>query len=134
VLLKVPVGDGSDAFVEVEVDYEDLGQSVRLVADDPVASAVASFTLTSSINKVLPAIRTVLGGLRNVDLAPDEIGMEMGLKVGGETGLVFAKGKTEAAFVLKMTWRRPPATAAAEEERRDPPESEDDETAQPGGT
>ena len=108
-LIKVPVGDGTDAFVEMEVDYADLGETVQLVSDDPDSPAVATFSLAGSIHRVLPAIRTVLGGFRGLDLAPDEVSMELGLKVGGETGLVFAKGKTEAAFVVKMLWRRPGA-------------------------
>jgi len=132
-LIKVPVGDGTDAFVEMEVDYADLGQSVQLVSDDPDSPAVASFSLAGSIKRVLPAIRTVLSGLRTADLAPDEVSMELGLKVGGETGLVFAKGKTEAAFVVKMTWRRSATDAAPVPNAGTPDDEGDDKADESGG-
>ena len=131
-LIKVPVGDGTDAFVEMEVDYADLGQAVQLVSDDPDSSAMATFSLAGSIKRVIPAITTVLGGLRTADLAPDEVSMELGLKVGGETGLIFAKGKTEAAFVVKMTWRRSTADTATVPDAGSP-DGEQDETDEPGG-
>jgi hypothetical protein len=45
--------------------------------------------------------------LRSATHSPDEIEIEAGLKVGGETGLVFTKGTAEANFVVRMTWAKP---------------------------
>jgi hypothetical protein len=136
-LIKVPVGDGTDAVIEAEVDYSDLGQSVQLVSDDQDSPGVASFSLASSIRRVLPAINTVLSGLSATDFAPDEVSIELGLKVGGETGLVFAKGKTEATFVVKMMWRQtaPDFASAPDAPKPDSPEDEkDDKADESGGT
>jgi hypothetical protein len=126
-LLKVPVGDGSDTFIEVEVDLETIGQSVQLVSDDPHEPAIANFSLASSIKNVVPAFRILLKNLRGVDLGPDELSLELAMKIGGETGLIFAKGKTEASFVVKMTWRTDPGPVPVGGEQARPAEPEESE-------
>jgi Trypsin-co-occurring domain 1 len=106
-LIRVPIGDGSDDFIEAEVDTRELGESVRLTADAGLDPVTAPFTLASSVDRVMPALSKILAQLRSAAHAPDEVGMELGLKIGGETGLIFAKGTAEATFTLKLAWKRP---------------------------
>jgi hypothetical protein len=106
VLLKVPIGDDPSEFVEIEVDRRDLGEGIQLTAGAQTDVATAPFSLASSLDQVLPALSTILAKLRKAEQAPDEIGMKLGLKVGGETGLIFAKGTAEATFEVSLTWRR----------------------------
>ena len=54
----------------------------------------------------MPALRTIIIRLRTDEHSPDEIAMNLGLKVGGEAGLVFAKGTAEATFTVSMTWHK----------------------------
>ncbi|MEV1072856.1 CU044_2847 family protein [Micromonospora parva] len=111
VLLKVPVAEGSDEYVEVEVDRRDLA-GIELAAADDGRGQWAATTLTASLERVLPALRTVIGRLRSA-AAPDEISVELGLAIGGETGLIFTKGTAEATFTVNVTWRRGEPLAAA---------------------
>jgi hypothetical protein len=39
--------------------------------------------------------------------SPDECGVEFGLKLGGETGVIVAKGTAEVNFVITLTWKKP---------------------------
>jgi Trypsin-co-occurring domain 1 len=39
------------------------------------------------------------------ELAPEEAQVEFGLKIGGETGVIVAKGAAEVNFVVRMTWK-----------------------------
>jgi hypothetical protein len=110
VLLRVPVDDRPDEFIEVEVDRRDLGDAVEFNADTAAQAALASYTLASSFDRVMPALTTILTRLRTAEHAPDEIGMQLGLKVGGETGLVFARGSAEATFTVNLSWRKPSAS------------------------
>ena len=108
IVLRVPVAEGSKDFIEVEVDRRDLAPAVELVADDGGRQVLAApFTLASSLRRVVPAITEVLTGLRDTPDTPDEIAMELGLKIGGETGILFAKGTAEATFVVSIKWRKP---------------------------
>jgi hypothetical protein len=102
-LLRVPV-DETGAYFEVEVDHQDLSGEVALVAGRPDL-AEAPFSLASSLRSVLPALHVLLDGLRTLAPGPDEVTVELGLKVGGETGLVFVKGTGEATFTVNLTWR-----------------------------
>ncbi|MEU7845899.1 CU044_2847 family protein [Micromonospora parva] len=119
VLLKVPVAEGSDEYVEVEVDRRDLA-GIELAAADDGRGQWAATTLTASLERVLPALRTVIGRLRST-VAPDEISVELGLAIGGETGLIFTKGTAEATFTVNVTWRRSEPLAAATSAAPGPP-------------
>ncbi|WP_131785942.1 CU044_2847 family protein [Protofrankia symbiont of Coriaria ruscifolia] len=112
-LLEVPVG--GDGRMVVEVDEHDLaGAEVRpsgldegleLASISPgQAAARARQALEEMMNGLRPALSTVVGGLRAV--GPDEVTVEFGLNVGGETGIIFAKGTTEVNFAVSMTWKR----------------------------
>lgn len=109
-LLKVPVGDGSGEFVEVQVaraELQDLSESgVVLASDDGSRFEAATFSLSSAMDRVMPALRVILGRLRSGVHSPDEITMELGLQVGGEAGVFFARGTAEATVAVTMTWRR----------------------------
>ena len=110
VVLQVPVGDGSDDVVEVEVSRSELSglaeSGVVLASQSGDRFRAAGFTLVDAMNRVLPALRAVLLRLREGVHAPDELTMKIGLQVGGETGFVLAKGTTEANIEVCMTWRR----------------------------
>ena len=107
VLLRVPVEEGSAEFMEVEVDYDDLEEGVRLASRTSDGAMRAAFSLSSAFDKVLPALRTIVTRLRTAEHAPDEIAMELGLKIGGEQGLIFTKGTAEATFTVSLTWYKP---------------------------
>lgn len=109
VLLKVPVGDDSDDFVEVEVaraELEGLSESgIVLASDDGSRFEAVGFSLVSGMDRVMPALRVILGRLRAGVHSPDEINMTVGLQIGGEAGVFFAKGTAGASVAVSMTWR-----------------------------
>jgi hypothetical protein len=106
-LLRVRIDEQTEEYVEVEVDPRDLSDSVRLASERGPDVAVAPFSLASSVHRVLPAFSAILTGLRRSQHAPDGIEMELGLKIGGETGLILAKGTTEATFAVTLSWHKP---------------------------
>ena len=125
-LLKVPVDDTGGPAVEIEVDSADLDprERERLLGSGPDL-VNAAFTLSSSLDTVMPALSMILHRLQTAARSPDEIGIELGLKVGGETGLIIAKGTAEATFKVVLTWKRPvpvlaPATAPHADGARTP--------------
>jgi hypothetical protein len=110
VLLRVPVGDDAGDVIEVQVsraEIEGLAESgVVLAANGGRRFETASFTLASAVDHVMPALRTIIGRLRDGVHAPDEVTMQLGLQFGGETGFYFARGTAEASVAVTMTWRR----------------------------
>jgi hypothetical protein len=117
VLLKVPVGDGTGDVIEVEVSRHDLeglqDSGVVLAASCGDRFEATAFSLTSAAEHLLPALRTLVGRLRQGVHAPDEVTVQIGLQIGGETGFVFAKGTAEANIAVTMSWHREAGGTAA---------------------
>jgi len=102
-LMEVPL-DGGGAIV-VEVAAGSVPDELVLASSDPGSVAArARRTLEESLAHVLPAVRALRDSV--VAVAPDEAQVEFSLNIGGETGLVFAKGTAEVNFKVTMTWRR----------------------------
>lgn len=111
VILDVPLGDESAGIAQFEVSRSELadlmGSGIVLAAANNGSRLEATgFTLGSALDNIMPALRTILTKLRAGLHSPDEIGMEVGLKIGGEAGVVFAKGTTEASVTVTMKWCR----------------------------
>lgn len=113
VLMKVQVHGRPDAvggdFILVEVDRRDVDGAVQLASSEGSDRDVvrAQETLAGSFDRLGPALDTMLLKLRSAEHAPDQIQMEFGLKLGGEAGLIFAKGTAEANFAVTVTWAKP---------------------------
>ena len=101
-LMEVPVEAGGRLVVEVSDD--ELPGSLELAAPRPgevVARAAAS--LEDALDSLRPVVRTVREKL--IEMAPDETTLEFGLVLGGETGIIVAKGTAEVHFTVTLSWK-----------------------------
>ena len=106
VLLQIPVDDGDGrAGVLVEVDRGDIPGGLTLASPDPgQAAAVATRSLSASLEQLKPVLQTVKDQL--TACAPEHFSVEFGVKLGGETGIILAKGTAEVNLKITMTWDR----------------------------
>jgi Trypsin-co-occurring domain 1 len=102
-LLEVPAADG--AVLIVEVDDEDIPED--LVLASPAVGEVAA-KATRSLAESLDQLEPLLTAVRErlVASCPDEFAVEFGVKFGGETGIILAKGTAEVNLNITMTWKR----------------------------
>lgn len=114
IVLSVPIGDGSDGWLDVEAALEEQSDGVQLAAGPGRLARVTSYSLSSALKNVVPTIDAVLSRVRESRLAPDEVSLEFGLKIGGEHGMILTKGTAEANMKLTVKWRS--GTAAFPEE------------------
>ncbi|TKK84406.1 hypothetical protein FDA94_30185 [Herbidospora galbida] len=121
-LMRIPLDDTPGAPVMVvEVDYDDIADEpgVELVSDiGPSRTAQALRSLADTFDTLEPAVSAIVTRLRSAARAPDAITVEFGLKFGGETGVIFTKGKAEAALKVTVTWNGP-GSAVVEESDED---------------
>jgi hypothetical protein len=102
VLIEVPLDEGGTLLVEA--DRADI-PGVTLAAPDPgKAVAIASRSLASSLDQIEPVVRALRSKLENA--APDNLAVEFGIKLGGETGVILAKGTAEVNLKITMSWNR----------------------------
>ena len=103
-LLAVPVSDGAepDGVVVFEVDLSEVSADLEFASDEPGVAARARRTLEQALTDLRPSLRRVVGMVR--DLAPSQATVEFGIKMGGETGVIVAKGTAEANFTITLSW------------------------------
>lgn len=106
-LLGLPVeanggADGEDVLV-VEVDPGEVSGDLVLASPAPgEVVARAQVTLEQALGKLKPSLEKVVGLLK--ELSPDQTVVEFGLKFGGETGVIIAKGTAEVNLKVTMSW------------------------------
>jgi hypothetical protein len=103
-LLGVPVGDVVGDVVVFEVDRSEVPDDLVLASVEPgKVAARARMTLEGALANLKPSLAKVVGVLR--DMAPGEVTLEFGMKMGGETGVIIAKGTAEVNFKVTMSWK-----------------------------
>jgi Trypsin-co-occurring domain 1 len=103
-LLGVPVGEGTDDVVVFEVDRSEVPDDLVLASAEPGrVAARARMTLEEALADVKPSLVKIVGVLRG--MAPGEMTVEFGVKMGGETGVIIAKGTAEVNFRVTMSWK-----------------------------
>lgn len=122
VLLRVRIddADGSDdrgGERVVEFDVEEQPGMVPLSTRRPDIT-VAPYSLASALDQALPALALTMRKLRRAVSGAEEVSVEVGLKVGGETGVVFVRGTADATFRATVTWRRPDGAAGGADDAR----------------
>jgi Trypsin-co-occurring domain 1 len=106
VLVQVQVEDvEGGTVVLVESDRDEIPGGLILAAPEPgQAAARAARSLSASLEQLEPVLRTVKDKL--VASAPEHVTVEFGVKLGGETGIILAKGTAEVNLKITMTWDR----------------------------
>lgn len=102
-LITIEVGDGEDGTAVFEVDDDLLPVEPEGFPGESVA-ARARVSLQEALDQLGPALAKVFDTLRR--LGPEEAAVDFGLKVGGEGGVVVAKGTAEVNFAVHLVWRR----------------------------
>ena len=104
VLLQLPLDDGPDgASVLVEADPSEIAGGLTLASSEPgKAVAKATESLSQSLERLEPLLKSVKDTLAAA--SPDHCSVEFGLKFGGETGIVIAKGTAEVNLTITMSW------------------------------
>lgn len=117
-VVRVPISDDQPgAYVEFDVEEQDEDGTEPL-ARRRDGTTLAAHSLARSLDTSLPALSLILSKVRSAAAGCDEICLQLGLRVGGETGLVFVRGGADATIGVTVTWRagdRPtdgPATAS----------------------
>jgi hypothetical protein len=97
--------------VEVEADGPEISPVSR--GGDVIRSAATS--LDDALRQVRKAASTALANFREMDVRPDEVQVEFGVKLTAQAGAVIAKTGVEGHLKIKLTWTRDLAAGREEE-------------------
>lgn len=95
----------------VEADRSEVDGGLTLASPGPGrAAATATRSLAQSLEQLEPVLRTVRDKL--VAAAPEHFTVEFGVKLGGETGIIVARGTAEVNLKITMSWDKQDASSA----------------------
>ena len=101
-LMSLPLGPDDEQSLVVEVDGSEIPDDLVLGSDLGKAIVRAQVTLEEALGKLKPSLRKIVDSLKG--LSPEHTVVEFGLKLGGETGVIIAKGTAEVNFKVTMSW------------------------------
>ncbi len=101
-------------YVEYEIDggkpiiveIEDVTPGLVPAADSGQVVAKSRQGFEQAMETIGPVAEKLVTRLSEMAKAPDQIGVEFGLKLGFAAGAVIASGSTEANFKVSLTWKR----------------------------
>ncbi len=98
------MGAGAGDVMVFEVDRSEVPDDLVLASPEPgKVAARARTTLEEAFAHLKPSLAKVVDVLR--EMAPGEMTVEFGVKMGGETGVIIAKGTAEVNFKVTMSWK-----------------------------
>ncbi len=102
-VVAMPLDGGGSVWVEVAEEpgnLQHVGRGADVVHD-------ASETLQQALARVRPAATAIRDSLRDMAEPPDRVGVDFGIKLTAEAGVVIARAKSEANFTVRLEWNRP---------------------------
>ncbi len=103
-IVEFPLEDGSTIWVEVD-ELEGAGMAAPVaLGDKRIKKAKQSFE--AALENVKPAASVVISKLRDLIEQPDEIGLEFGIKLSMESGVILASAGMEANFKVTLKWQK----------------------------
>ncbi len=103
-LIEFPLQSGDSMIVEVD-EPEPEGGVVKAARPGEIV-ARAKETLEDALDKIQPAAQAIIAKLRGLHDAPDEIGVEFGIKLSAEAGAFIASAGIEANYKVTLKWAK----------------------------
>ena len=105
-LLEMQVDSDSERILVFEVSPDALSATeLEYAGDEAGVVARAKRTLTEALEDLRPSLAPILDTLQT--FSPQETTLTFGLTVGGETGIIIAKGTAEVNLSVSMKWASP---------------------------
>lgn len=101
-LMSMPVASGDGETLVVEVGSDEISGDLVLASEPGQVAVRAQVTLEEALARLKPSLHKLVAVLK--EMSPDQTVLEFGLKLGGETGVIIAKGTAEVNFKVTMSW------------------------------
>ncbi|MGW2508979.1 CU044_2847 family protein [Streptomyces scopuliridis] len=102
--VEVPLGDGSDETIRVQI--REVDESLIRVGRGSRSVARAERSFGQMLDTVRSVAESFVGRLRGMANSPDEITLEFGVSLSAEADVVIASTATAANFSVSLTWNR----------------------------
>ncbi|MEU8595476.1 CU044_2847 family protein [Streptomyces globisporus] len=110
--VEVPLGDGSDETIRVQI--REVDESLVRVGRGDRSVARAGRSFGQMLDTVRPVAESFVGRFRGMANAPDEVTLEFGVSLSAEADVVIASTAMAANFSVSLTWHKSDAADANE--------------------
>ena len=104
-LVEFKLDDGTVILVESEEPESRGGAVVRGGGGIEVVEK-AEMGFEAALGKIKPVATAFIARIRDLADAPEQVGIEFGIKLGAKAGEFIASADAEATFKVTMTWKR----------------------------
>ncbi|HXM49974.1 MAG TPA: CU044_2847 family protein [Pyrinomonadaceae bacterium] len=101
-LIEIPLDGGGSVLLEVG---ENGGGTKRGLGRTEITEK-ATQTFEEAITKIRPVADAIIDQLRQLVVAPEEIGVEFGIKLNADAKAYIASAGAEANFRVTLKWKR----------------------------
>lgn len=102
--VEVPLGDGSDETIRVQI--REVDDTLVRVGRGGRAVARAERSFGEMLDTVRPVAESFVGRFRGLANSPDEITLEFGVSLSAAADVVIASTATAANFSVTLTWKK----------------------------
>lgn len=111
--------NGEKLLVEVEASANSGRVPVSRGGDGSPDTTKTGKKLEEALTPLRTIASSVINKLKGLELQPDEVSLELGMKITAESGVVLAKAGGEAHLQVTLTWKKseapqPPAAPGTE--------------------
>jgi hypothetical protein len=103
-LVEFPLEGGGSIMIETD-EPEFKGAVTRSGRPSEILEK-AKQTFETALDRIKPAASAIVGKLRDLNEAPDEICVEFGIRLSAEAGAFVAVAGAEANYTVTLTWRK----------------------------
>lgn len=105
-LVKFYLDNGSSFIAEVDTPVQ-TAQTMRGGSPNERLMEAVNNTFEDAVDSVKHAAEAIMDRLCALSRPPDDLTLELGIKLSAEAGAIIAKTSTEANVKITISWRRP---------------------------
>ena len=103
-VVPLELSDGS--VIHVEVDDAETRVDTSESGIQPVSrNANAKQSFEAALSNIKPAVNALMRSLKEIN-EPDQIRVDVGIKVSQEFGVIFASAGGDVTFKVSLTWQK----------------------------
>lgn len=104
-VLPLELSDGSFVYVEVDDADDTLVEELPRGIQPASRSSKTTQKFETAMNNIKPAINALMRSLKEIN-EPDEICVDVGIKVSQEFGAIFASAGGDVTFKVSLKWQK----------------------------
>ncbi|MBX2814102.1 MAG: hypothetical protein KTR25_19995 [Myxococcales bacterium] len=102
-IIEFPLEDGG--YVRAEINQLPTEALEGIASMNPTVERTHT-TFEQATQNIRPIADSLLASLTSLDVSPDEVTIDFGVRFTGDAGVILASVSTQASCTVRLTWRK----------------------------